>query len=126
MLEYNHCMTLITLVRDRDSGQIVLDAKGQPRIKYDISQYDSESANRAVIAGAEILLAAGAKRVSTTQAGVPSYEPELGHKGLVEPKWVKWVETVKKAGALPGWTTYGSAHQMGTWVSLATSMGYLD
>jgi long-chain-alcohol oxidase len=114
MLEYNNSMTLITLTRDRDSGEVVLDAAGQPRIKYDISAYDAESALKAIVAGAEVLLASGAKRVSTTQAGVPSYEPLPGHMGLVDPKWIEWVEKVKKAGARPGWTTYGSAHQMGT------------
>jgi long-chain-alcohol oxidase len=95
MLEYSHSMTLITLVRDRDSL-------------------------RAVKAGAETMLAAGARRITTTQAGVPSYIAEPGHQGLVDPKWLAWIARVEAAGAKPGWTTYASAHQMGTyvWISL--------
>ena len=114
MLEYNHSMTLITLVRDRDSGSIVIDAGGHPRIKYDVSVYDAASALRAVKAGAETMLASGARRITTTQAGVPSYVPETGHKGLLDPKWLEWIAKVEMAGTKPGWTTYASAHQMGT------------
>jgi long-chain-alcohol oxidase len=120
MLEYSHSMTLITLVRDRDSGSVIIDAGGHPRIKYDVSDYDAASALRAVKAGAETMLAAGARRITTTQAGVPSYIAEPGHQGLVDPKWLAWIARVEAAGAKPGWTTYASAHQMGTyvWISL--------
>jgi choline dehydrogenase-like flavoprotein len=113
-------MTLITLVRDRDSGSVIIDAGGHPRIKYDVSDYDAASALRAVKAGAETMLAAGARRITTTQAGVPSYIAEPGHQGLVDPKWLAWIARVEAAGAKPGWTTYASAHQMGTyvWISL--------
>jgi long-chain-alcohol oxidase len=116
MLEYSHSMTLITLVRDRDSGSVIIDAGGHPRIKYDVSDYDAASALRAVKAGAETMLAAGARRITTTQAGVPSYIAEPGHQGLVDPKWLAWIARVETAGAKPGWTTYASAHQMGTYV----------
>lgn len=109
-------MTLITLVRDRDSGSVVIDAGGHPRINYDVSAYDAASALRAVKAGAETMLAAGARRITTTQAGVPSYIAEVGHQGLVDPKWLEWIAKVEAAGTKPGWTTYASAHQMGTYV----------
>jgi hypothetical protein len=114
MLEYNHSLTLITLTRDRDSGSVIIDANGQPRVQYDVSAYDAASVLRCVIAGAETMLAAGARRVSTTQAGVPSYEAAPGHQGLVDPRWIEWVKTVQAAGVQPGWTAYASAHQMGT------------
>jgi len=114
MLEYNHSMTLITLVRDRDSGSVIIDAGGHPRVNYDVSVYDAASALRAVKAGAETMLAAGARRITTTQAGVPSYLAEPGHKGLVDPRWLEWISRVEMAGTKPGWTTYASAHQMGT------------
>jgi long-chain-alcohol oxidase len=114
MLEYNHSMTLITLVRDRDSGSVIIDAAGQPRVNYDVSPYDAASTLKAVKAGAETMLAAGARRINTTQAGVPAYVVEPGHKGLVDPKWLEWIGKVELAGTKPGWTTYASAHQMGT------------
>lgn len=114
MLEYNHSMTLITLVRDRDSGSIVLDEAGDPRINYDVSPYDAASIMHASKAAAAILLAAGAKRITSTQAGVPSYIPARNHKGLADPRWEAWLAKVESAGAKPGWITNASAHQMGT------------
>ncbi|WWD20494.1 hypothetical protein CI109_104970 [Kwoniella shandongensis] len=114
MLEYNHSLSFITLVRDRDSGQVFIDANGHPRVKYDISAYDGDSSARAVVAAAEILLSTGAKRISTSQVGVPSYIAEPGHKGLIDPKFKAWVAQVQAASIRPGWAGVGAAHQMGT------------
>ncbi|WRT66875.1 uncharacterized protein IL334_003838 [Kwoniella shivajii] len=114
MLEYNQSMVLIVLTRDRDSGQVFIDENGHPRIRYDISPYDGLSCLGGVLAAVELLLAAGAKKISTTQAGVPSYIVEEGHKGLVDPKWRSWIAQIQAAGVKSGWATFASAHQMGT------------
>ena len=66
-----------------------------------------------MIAGCEIHLAAGAKRITTAQVGVEDYVPEVGHKYLADPKWIQWIATIEKAGIHPTWGGIGSAHQMG-------------
>lgn len=95
-------------------GSIVLDKDGTPRVNYKISDYDADSMLNGIIAGCEIHLAAGAKRIVTSQANVRPYIIEPGHKGLVDPKWKEWIHHVKDTGVHPSWTTMGTAHQMGT------------
>lgn len=60
------------------------------------------------------MLATNATQIVTTQIGVPDYYPAEGHAGLNDPKWLEWIDVVKKAGVHPSWTAMGSAHQMGS------------
>jgi hypothetical protein len=43
MVNYNHSFTLIALTRDRDSGRIIIDKDGEPRVDYTLSKYDAKS-----------------------------------------------------------------------------------
>ncbi|KAM0750383.1 long chain fatty alcohol oxidase [Meredithblackwellia eburnea MCA 4105] len=115
MLQYNHAFTLLSLCRDRGSGQVILDANGRPRLEYSLDPYDGISMLKGVIAGCEIHFAAGAKRISTSQATVEDYfVPEDGSGYLNDPKWKEWIAEVERVGIHPSWGGMGSAHQMGS------------
>ncbi len=116
MLEHNHKFSMISLTRDRDAGSVFIDAQGRPRINYDISPFDAASCLKGLLAACEVMLAAGAKRIATTQAGVSPYPVPEDHKGLIDPRWMKWIKQVEEAGVHCGWTSMASAHQMGTLV----------
>lgn len=96
------------------AGRIILDGKSNSRIDYSLSPYDGISLLSGILAGASIHLAAGAKRIVTSQVGVPDYCPKEGHKGLVDEEWLKWVDLVERVGVWPSKIALGSAHQMGS------------
>jgi long-chain-alcohol oxidase len=80
MLEHNHKFTMISLTRDRDGGSIVIDAQGRPRINYDISPFDAASCLKGVLAACEVMLAAGAKRISNGKVSRPGMLIEDGDR----------------------------------------------
>lgn len=114
LVRYNNSFSLIVLTRDRDAGEVFIDKEGKPRVNYSVSKYDAESMTMGLIKASEILLAAGAKRITTAQASVDSYVVPNDHKGLVDSRWVEWTNKVKAHGCNPGMAASGSAHQMGT------------
>ena len=111
-LQYRHSISFIMLSRDRDGGRVTIDENGDPRISYYLSKYDSKSVLAGIIAGAEVMLAAGAKAVFTGQPLIEPYIAAPGHKGLADPAWLAWVAKVEKAGIQVMGNAIGSAHQM--------------
>jgi choline dehydrogenase-like flavoprotein len=63
------------LVRDRDSGEVRVGRDGQPVVKYALSEYDRNHLRRGVEGAAEILEAAGARRIYSSHARWVSYSP---------------------------------------------------
>ncbi|KAI5480800.1 long chain fatty alcohol oxidase [Pseudohyphozyma bogoriensis] len=114
MLNFNHAFTLIAISRDRGSGSVIVDETGISRVDYVLDPFDGLSMLGGVIAGAEVHLVAGARRISTAQAGVEDYIPEEGHQFLNDPKWEKWIAKVRQVGIHPTKAGIGSAHQMGS------------
>ncbi len=92
----------------------MIDADGHPRVHYDISPFDAESCLRGVMGACEVMLAAGARRISTAQAGVPAFEVPEDISGVIDPRFQAWLRKVEEAGVRPGWTSLATAHQMGT------------
>lgn len=97
-VQYRHSVSLIGITRDRDSGRVTIDGEGEPRIDYSLSKYDADSVLSSVVAGAEIMLAAGAKVIMTGQPNLKPYVAKPNHKGLADPDWLKWIAGVEKAG----------------------------
>ncbi|KAM0791311.1 hypothetical protein ACM66B_005783 [Microbotryomycetes sp. NB124-2] len=113
-VQFGNSFTIIAIARDRGSGSIILDKNGVARVDYTLDTYDGQSLLRGIVAGAEMHLVAGAKRISSPQYPVEDYYPEPGHKFLADPKWKEWIAKVEKAGVYAGYTNVGSAHQMGS------------
>ncbi|CAJ0748126.1 2553_t:CDS:2 [Entrophospora sp. SA101] len=114
MLEYTHISPLLVITRDRDAGRIVIDSRGQPKLYYKVSQHDSKSAVAGIIASLKILVAAGAKRVGTCQAGLEEFEVSDDVNPLNDVKFQCYLDKVKKIGAPSNQILLGSMHQMGT------------
>ncbi|KAG0236429.1 hypothetical protein BGW42_003587 [Actinomortierella wolfii] len=113
MLDLNYIMPLIVLSRDRDGGSIQVGEDGAPRIHYELSKHDTKSLEEGMVRALQILVAAGAKKVWTTQRGLREFvvNPELG---VADPAFHKYLEAVRRHSVKAGSTTIGSAHQMGT------------
>ncbi|KAG0307662.1 hypothetical protein BGZ99_001383, partial [Dissophora globulifera] len=113
MLDLNHIVPLIVLSRDRDGGSVELGKDALPRIKYNVSKHDVASLDDGLNRSLRILVAAGAKKVWTTQRNVPAFQvnPQLGYD---DPELQKYLADVKKASVVEASTIVGSAHQMGS------------
>src|SRR4029077_21092962 len=60
---YNHMLTAATLVEDEGEGRVVLGPDRQPYMLFDLSPRDLATVHRGVALTAELLFAAGARRV---------------------------------------------------------------
>ncbi|KAK0540498.1 hypothetical protein OC842_000433 [Tilletia horrida] len=75
MLRYSHSFTMIILARDRDGGEVVVDANGDARYHYTVSKHDRASILAGVLRATEVHLMAGASEIATAQLGVPTFVP---------------------------------------------------
>ncbi|KAG9284692.1 hypothetical protein G9A89_002923 [Geosiphon pyriformis] len=113
MTQLNHIAPLTILVRDKDSGRIAVDNEGKLRVHYTISPHDAKSMVAGIIAGLKILVAAGAKRIATGQAGIEEFVTAKEDPSN-DPKFLKYLEKVAKVGVAPNQTFMTTGHQMGT------------
>lgn len=135
LMRYPYVVSMIVVVRDRDEGAVVLDADGRPLLQYTPSKFDQHSMVEGILRAAEMHLAAGAVEIVTSQGSVPPFVTPLDRvhvanepaplKGaadmpyppqgnLAHPEFVKWQDTVRRAGCKPLATKIGSAHQLGS------------
>ncbi|KAK1595320.1 GMC oxidoreductase [Colletotrichum navitas] len=139
-LRFRHLGSFISLTRDRDTGRVYPDpVTGRPRIDYVISDFDRANTLEGVIALCKICHVEGAIEI---HAGIPGLEPfireedsagllekiasatssspgsEHGddtiHQGANDPRFVAWLDKVRKVGNAPPVGIFTSAHQMGT------------
>ena len=102
------------LARDKGSGNIFIDNQGNPRVNYTVSKHDQFSLLQGVILSLEILVAAGARRVSTAQAGIDDFVvKELGN--TKEKSFLEYLKKIEKVGLPKKGVHIGTAHQMSTW-----------
>src|SRR5690349_7461396 len=71
MSSYNHMLTAATLIEDRGEGRVVLGPDRQPYMLFDLSREDLETVHHGVALTAELLFAAGARRVLLPFADLP-------------------------------------------------------
>ncbi|KAG0343906.1 hypothetical protein BG004_004905 [Podila humilis] len=114
MMELNHIVPLIVLSRDRDGGSIEVGPDGMPRINYVLSKHDVISLEDGLERSLNILVAAGANKVWTTQIDVDDFKVNR-ELGVSDPAFKAWLARVKRVSIKPGSASIGSAHQMGTW-----------
>ncbi|MDQ4065751.1 MAG: GMC oxidoreductase, partial [Actinomycetota bacterium] len=108
MSEYRHVSVFGPLLRDRTEGRVSLDKRGGVRVDYTLGPGDERRAVRAVIDGAKVLEAAGARRIWTFHTPQLSYEPH--RNGAYD----RWADDVRTAGYKPTNSLFASFHQMGT------------
>ena len=74
MREYNHMLTAAALIDDESEGRVVLGPDRQPYMLFNLSPRDLETVHRGVALTAELLFAAGARRVLLPFADLPTLE----------------------------------------------------
>lgn len=127
-LRYRHLNAWISLARDRDTGRVYADpVTGKPQIEYTISPFDAAHVLEGIIALAKIAYVSGATEIDAFLPGVepfvrsssppsPSAEQteEDYDRGVKDPRFEAWLDTLRKRGNAPPYPPYTSAHQMGT------------
>ncbi|WP_178125267.1 FAD-dependent oxidoreductase [Nocardia cyriacigeorgica] len=108
MLELAHTGVVGVITRDRDHGTVAVDRSGEPVVHYTLSARDRAHLRTGIGGAAQILEAAGARRIfSGHQAGV-SYEP--GTRG----SHADFVAAGDGAGYGPGQCSMAALHIMGS------------
>ena len=124
IVQYPNAVAVLVLTRDsNDTGKVVIDSSGQPRLHYEIAPRDEESMVQGMQLGLKALKAAGATSVMTC------LNSERGRFDVVnggdDGDFEAWLGEVRATGVpLLKMATF-SAHQMGTarlGVSPATSV----
>lgn len=119
MMRYKNMVTLLNVIRDKDSvGYIEYGdtPDARPVYHYELSKHDE----RSVVVGIEktmnILVTSGARELYSSQANVePFYFKENEASSIDNGRYIKWLETVRKAGILSASTALTSVHQLGSW-----------
>jgi long-chain-alcohol oxidase len=70
-----HSTPVGVLLRDRDGGEVRVGRDGQPVVRYRLSDYDTNHARVGVDGAAQILEAAGARRIFSAHSKWVAYEP---------------------------------------------------
>ena len=113
----------ICLGRDKGSGSVEIDANGQPRVHYTISDHDRKSLEDGVQKMLRVAVASGATEVGTLQQNMGSFcpTPATGSgsaddmpAGVADPAFQEYCAKVQKVGVKPNSCGLFSAHQMGT------------
>jgi long-chain-alcohol oxidase len=95
------------LQRARDAGEVVVGADGLPAPRWALSDFDREVMRKGLDGAAQILEAAGARRIYSSHAGWVSYDPGRDRRERL-------LEAADRCGWGPGQVTLGSFHLMGT------------
>ncbi|CAG8582706.1 1539_t:CDS:2, partial [Racocetra fulgida] len=91
-----------------NSGQIKVDSKGLPKLDYKLSPHDAESIIAGILTSLKILVAAGATKIGTCQAEVEEFVVP-GENPLNDPKFLQYLEKVKKVGVSNGQACLGKS-----------------
>jgi choline dehydrogenase-like flavoprotein len=96
------------LLRDRDGGEVRVGRDGHPIVRYRLSPFDTGHLRTGIGGAAELLEAAGAKRIFSSHASWTAYDP--GSSGSRE----RFMVDADAAGYGPGQCILNSFHIMGS------------
>lgn len=97
------------LLRDRDGGEVRVGRDGEPVVRYKLSEFDTAHLRTGIDGAAQILEAAGAQRIFSSQSRWVSYDPGSG-SGSRE----QFMSDADASGYGAGQVTLGSFHIMGS------------
>ena len=104
----SHSVPIGVLLRDRDGGEVRVGRDGEPVVHYALSDYDIGHLRTGIDGAAQILEAAGARRIFTGQSKWVSYEPGAsGDRG-------RFMAEADACGYGAGQIRLGSFHIMGS------------
>jgi choline dehydrogenase-like flavoprotein len=103
-----HTVPLGVLLRDRDGGEVRVGRDGQPVVRYRLSDYDVNHVRTGVDGAAQILEAAGARRIFSSHARWVAYDP--GQDG----DRARFNRDADAVGYGAGRCTFASFHIMGS------------
>jgi long-chain-alcohol oxidase len=101
-------VALGVLLRDRDGGEVRVGRDGEPVVRYKLSPFDAGHVWTGIDGAAQILEAAGARKIFSSHSKGVSYEP--GARG----DRAQFMSDVDAAGFGAGEITFGSFHIMGS------------
>jgi choline dehydrogenase-like flavoprotein len=104
---YARLAPVFPLVRDRDSGEVVVGKDGEPVARYRVSRYDLRHLRAGFAGAARILEAAGARRIFSTHARPVVWERGRGGIG-------RFLAEADMRGWEPNRVLCASAHVMST------------
>ncbi len=96
------------LLRDRDGGEVRVGKDGEPVVRYKLSEFDAGHLRTGIDGAAQLLEAAGARRIFSSHAGWVAYEP--GRAGSRE----QFMGDADAAGYGSGHVSLSSFHIMGS------------
>jgi long-chain-alcohol oxidase len=96
------------LLRDRDGGEVRVGRDGEPIVRYKLSAFDTAHLRTGLDGAAQILEAAGARRIFSSQTKWVAYQP--GRSGSRE----RFLSDADSAGYGAGRLALGSFHIMGS------------
>ena len=96
------------LLRDRDGGEVRVGRDGEPVVRYALSPFDAAHVRTGIDGGAQILEAAGARRIFSSHARWVAYAP--GSEGSRQ----RFMSDADAAGYGAGQLSLGSFHIMGS------------
>ncbi|MEA2398061.1 MAG: hypothetical protein QOK25_1617 [Thermoleophilaceae bacterium] len=103
-----HTVPVGILLRDRDEGEVRVARDGNPIVRYRLSDYDTGHVRAGLDGAAQILEAAGARRIFSSHSRLVGYEP--GRRGSRE----QLLRDGDACGYGPGRCTFFSFHIMGS------------
>jgi long-chain-alcohol oxidase len=104
MESLSHSTPIGVLLRDRDGGEVRVGRDGEPIVRYRLSPFDTAHVRTGIAGAAQILEAAGARRIFTSHGKFVSFE------GSHE----RFMADADAAGYGPGQIHLGSFHIMGS------------
>jgi choline dehydrogenase-like flavoprotein len=96
------------LLRDRDPGEVRIGRDGEPIVRYRLSDFDRANLRTGLDGAAQILEAAGARRIFSSHSAWVSYDPG------VDGDRDRFMRAADACGYGPGQVSLASFHIMGT------------
>ncbi|MHB8657746.1 MAG: GMC family oxidoreductase N-terminal domain-containing protein [Solirubrobacteraceae bacterium] len=107
MESMTNTVPLGVLLRDRDGGEVRVGRDGEPIVRYKLSEFDAGHLRTGFDGAAQVLEAAGARRIFTAQNRWVAYDPGRGGRQ-------RFMSEADAAGYGPGQVVLNSFHIMGS------------
>lgn len=103
------------LLRDRDGGEVRVGRDGEPIVRYALSPFDARHLRTGLDGAAQLLEAAGARKIFSSHSKWVSYSPGVGgSRAAPAGSRAAFMADADAAGYGPGQLTLGSFHIMGS------------